>query len=116
TVESFTSGKMSTRRDIRGPALIRARQREAGWVVAGSTGLIQILDADGKRLHEFNLSDGRFTLSSSLPWVGNAKAEKIDEGLWQLPGGRVESDLGGQRVIEGPDGLILIEGHAGLSI
>src|SRR4029078_11535102 len=49
------------------------------------------------------------------PWVVNSTAEKINEGLWQLPGGRVESDLGGQRVIEGTDGLILIEGHAGLS-
>jgi metallo-beta-lactamase class B len=39
----------------------------------------------------------------------------IASGVWQLPSGRVESDLGGQRVIEAPDGLILIEGHAGLS-
>ena len=33
----------------------------------------------------------------------------IVPGVWQLPGGRVESDLGGQRLIEAPDGLILIE-------
>ena len=33
--------------------------------------------------------------------------------MWQLPGGRVESDLGGQRLVEAPDGLILIEAHAG---
>ena len=49
------------------------------------------------------------------PWVANARATPIVKGVWQLPGGRVESDLGGQRVIEAPDGLILIEGHAGLS-
>lgn len=48
-------------------------------------------------------------------WVKNAKATPLAKGLWQLPGGRVESDLGGQRLIEGTDGLILIEGHAGLS-
>ena len=39
----------------------------------------------------------------------------IDKGVWQLPGGRVESDLGGQRLIESPDGLILIEAHSALS-
>jgi metallo-beta-lactamase class B len=49
------------------------------------------------------------------PWVANARATPIVPGVWQIPGGRVESDLGGQRVIEAPDGLILIEGHAGLS-
>jgi Metallo-beta-lactamase superfamily len=49
------------------------------------------------------------------PWVANARATPIVPGVWQLPGGRVESDLGGQRVIEAPEGLILIEGHAGLS-
>jgi metallo-beta-lactamase class B len=52
---------------------------------------------------------------SPKPWVANARAMPIVSGVWQLPGGRVESDLGGQRVIEAPDGLILIEGHAGLS-
>jgi metallo-beta-lactamase class B len=52
---------------------------------------------------------------SLKPWVANARATPIVKGVWQLPGGRVESDLGGQRVIEAPDGLILIEGHAGLS-
>lgn len=48
-------------------------------------------------------------------WVANARATPIVPGVWQIPGGRVESDLGGQRLIEAPDGCILIEGHAGLS-
>ena len=52
---------------------------------------------------------------SPKPWVANARATPIVKGVWQIPGGRVESDLGGQRVIEAPEGLILIEGHAGLS-
>lgn len=73
------------------------------------------LDAAGKTLSQFNLSEGQHTLIDKQPWIVNAKAVKINDGLWQLPGGRVESDLGGQWVIEGPDGLILIEGHAGLS-
>src|SRR5262249_49419927 len=56
------------------------------------------------------------TVPESLkPWVANARATPIVPGVWQLPGGRVESDLGGQCLIEAPDGYILIEGHARLS-
>jgi metallo-beta-lactamase class B len=115
TAEHFRSGKLPAGIEIGGPALVRSRSHDAGWLVAGSRGLIQFLDATGKVSSEFNLSDGKHTLVDSQSWVTNAKAEKINDGLWQLPGGRVESDLGGQRVIEGTDGLILIEGHAGLS-
>jgi hydroxyacylglutathione hydrolase len=112
--ENFRSGKLPVGIEIGGPALVRGRPRNAGWVVAGASGLVQFLDADGKVINVTNLSDGHHT-QVDAPWIANAKAEKINDGLWQLPGGRVESDLGGQRVIEGQDGLILIEGHAGLS-
>lgn len=111
--EDFRAGKLPAGVDIGGPALVRSTR--AGWVVGRSSGLLMLLDAAGKTASQFNLSDGRHTLVDKQPWIANAKAEKINEGLWQLPGGRVESDLGGQRVIEGTDGLILIEGHAGLS-
>ena len=47
--------------------------------------------------------------------LAGARAVPIGPGVWQMPAGRLGSDLGGQRVIEAPDGLILIEGHAGLS-
>src|SRR5262249_57572496 len=49
------------------------------------------------------------------PWVENARATPLAKGVWELPGGRVESDLGGQRLVEAPDGLILIEAHSALS-
>lgn len=49
------------------------------------------------------------------PWVAKASALALGEGVWQLSGGRFHSDGGGQRLIEAPDGLILIEAHAGLS-
>ena len=65
------------------------------------------------RLRDLDLNEA---VEPTTPnWIANAKASRIADGLWQLPGGRVESDLGGQRLIEAPDGLILIEGHAGLS-
>jgi glyoxylase-like metal-dependent hydrolase (beta-lactamase superfamily II) len=115
SADDFRSGKLPAGIDVGGPALIRSRLRGAGWVVAGSRGRIQFLDASGNVTSQFELSDGIHNLRESQPWIANARAERINEGLWQLPGGRVESDLGGQWVIEGREGLILIEGHAGLS-
>jgi glyoxylase-like metal-dependent hydrolase (beta-lactamase superfamily II) len=113
TADNFRSGRLPAGIDLGGPALVRSHPR--GWVVGRSSGLILFLDAAGKTVRQFDLSDGKQTLVDSQPWIVNATAQKINDGLWQLPGGRVESDLGGQWVIEGPDGLILIEGHAGLS-
>lgn len=95
-----------------GPAIVRSLSKEA-WVAATANGRVQIFGTNGKQLHQLDLDD--IVSKPAKPWVTNAKAEKINDGLWQIPGGRVESDLGGQRVIEGPDGLILIEGHGGLS-
>jgi glyoxylase-like metal-dependent hydrolase (beta-lactamase superfamily II) len=112
--DDFKNGKLPAGVDVHGPALVRSGANK-GWIVAASNGRVQVLDAAGKLLAETNLSDGSHTLVDSQPWVRNAKAEKTTDGLWGLPGGRVESDLGGQRVIEAPEGLILIEGHAGLS-
>jgi hydroxyacylglutathione hydrolase len=62
----------------------------------------------------------RIDLNKLVPYVeqwytSKANAAKLSDHVWELPGGRVESDLGGQRVIVAPQGLILIEGHAGLS-
>lgn len=112
TAEHFASEKLPAGRELGGPALVRSRGKE-GWVAATAAGVVHILDRDGEPRHTVDLN--QVVSRPDKPWVTNAKAEKIDEGLWQLPGGRVESDLGGQRVIDGPDGLILIEGHAGLS-
>ncbi|MBI3822727.1 MAG: VCBS repeat-containing protein [Planctomycetes bacterium] len=97
------------------------------WVFFCESGK-KIYDAhfDG-RIRSYNVTDLNFenpewtvdlnklVPKSPKPWVANARATPIVPGVWQIPGGRVESDLGGQRVIEAPDGLILIEGHAGLS-
>ena len=69
--------------------------------------------ANGKKLWQTDLN--KEVPRPLKPWVTNARATPIVPGVWQLPGGRVESDLGGQRLIEAPDGYILIEGHAGLS-
>lgn len=93
--------------DVGGPALVRYSGKSL--VVAETRGRIRVLD----RLNQLNL-ETRIPRSPG-PWAAAPRATPIVKGLWQIPGGRVESDLGGQRLIEGPDGYILIEGHAGLS-
>jgi glyoxylase-like metal-dependent hydrolase (beta-lactamase superfamily II) len=105
--EIFQSGIQSD-----GPALVAASP-SGGFVMASATGIVRTTLANAHIVAELDLNKA---VEPTVPaWVANARAERIAAGLWQLPGGRVESDLGGQRVIEAPDGLILVEGHAGLS-
>ncbi len=98
---------------IGGVALLGITRDDQHIVAARADGVVIGMNAD---LREQWRSD----LNQAVPhtekaWVTKANAEPIVQGLWGLPGGRVQSDLGGQRVIEAPDGLILIEAHAGLS-
>ncbi len=95
------------------PALIRFFPGGAGkWVTAYMPGTLAV-QARSKGFWQIDLNDA--VPKSPKPWVAKARATPIVDGVWQIPGGRVESDLGGQRLIEAPDGYILIEGHAGLS-
>lgn len=96
-----------------GPSLVRSAPGGAKQFVAETRGVLRCYDRAGKQLWQTNLNDA--VPKTPKPWVTNARATPIVPGVWQIPGGRVESDLGGQRLIEAPDGYILIEGHAGLS-
>src|SRR5262249_12718660 len=98
---------------VGGPSLVRASRDGSRIVVAGASGVVRVLDAAGNERWQMDLN--RTVRHGVKPWVDKARAMPIASGLWQLPGGRVESDLGGQRLIETPDGLILIEAHSGLS-
>jgi glyoxylase-like metal-dependent hydrolase (beta-lactamase superfamily II) len=109
---AFASGPPRTGIDLGHPAIVMSLAGE-GWVAATAAGVIHILGADCQPRHVVRLDD--VVDRTEKPWVTAARAEQIDEGLWGLPGGRVESDLGRQYAIEAPDGLILIEGHGGLS-
>jgi metallo-beta-lactamase class B len=98
---------------VGGPGLVRWGKGGARLVVAGTDGTVRLLDRKGKVRWKTDLN--KAVKRQLKPWVANARAMPVGRGVWQLPGGRVESDLGGQWLIEAPDGLILIEGHAGLS-
>lgn len=85
----------------------------ATFFAASTKGVVARFRAGGKKVWQIDLNEA--VPKSPKPWVERARATPIVAGVWQIPGGRVESDLGGQRLIEAPDGYILIEGHAGLS-
>jgi glyoxylase-like metal-dependent hydrolase (beta-lactamase superfamily II) len=97
-----------------GPGLVRLLPAGDKRITASATGVVRCEEPPGSK-PVWVIDLNKEVPKSPKPWVANARAMPIAPGVWQLPGGRVESDLGGQRVVEAPDGLILIEGHAGLS-
>jgi metallo-beta-lactamase class B len=98
---------------IGGPALVRFSLDGDQFFAARTDGMVFKFTLKAKKLWQTDLN--KEVPKSPKPWVANARATPIVRGVWQIPGGRVESDLGGQRLIEAPDGYILIEGHAGMS-
>src|SRR5262249_58794881 len=95
-----------------GPSLVHFQPGGEKVIVAHTKGTVDCFE-DGQ-IH-WSIDLNKAVPKKVKPWVANARATPIVPGVWQLPGGRVESDLGGQRLVEAPDGYILIEGHAGLS-
>jgi metallo-beta-lactamase class B len=91
------------------PRLVRFGPDGSDLFVANTSGIVR--HGEGRWQTDLN----KEVPKSPKPWVANARATPTVPGVWQIPGGRVESDLGGQCLIEAPDGYILIEGHAGLS-
>jgi metallo-beta-lactamase class B len=108
----LTTGRLPPGIPVGGPSLVRLT-RDGSLVVATTAGVVRLLDAAGKERWQTDLN--RTAQHVPKPWVENARAMPHAKGVWELPGGRVESDLGGQRLVEAPDGLILIEAHAALS-
>jgi metallo-beta-lactamase class B len=111
--DELSKGRLPAGAAVGGPSLVRVSRDGSRVVVAGTNGVVRLLDATGKEVWQTDLN--KVVKRGLKPWVDNARAEPIAKGVWQLPGGRVESDLGGQRLIEAPDGLILIEAHSALS-
>jgi len=97
-----------------GPGLTRPLPTRDKLITARTSGVVRC-DQPSRSGAVWQIDLNKEVPRSPKPWVANARATPIVPGVWQLPGGRVESDFGGQRVIEAPGGLILIEGHAGLS-
>jgi metallo-beta-lactamase class B len=111
--DDLTKGRIPAGVAVGGPSLVRVSRDGSRVVVATTGGVVRLLDAAGKEQWQSDLNN--VVKRALKPWVENARAMPIAKGVWQLPGGRVESDLGGQRLVEAPDGFILIEAHSALS-
>jgi glyoxylase-like metal-dependent hydrolase (beta-lactamase superfamily II) len=112
TAQSFADRKLPAGIEVGGPSLVGMSDDGERVVVAVTSGIVRIFKRD-KQLAETDLN--RALPHAEKSWVAKATAQAVVAGVWNLPGGRTGSDLGGQRVIQAPDGLILIEAHAGLS-
>src|SRR5262249_5298850 len=90
--EGAGADEEATRRSVAvgGPSLVRAT-RDGRVVVAGADGRIRLLDRMGKEVWNQDLN--KLVKRQLKPWVANARAMPVGRGLWNLPGGRVESDL-----------------------
>src|SRR5437870_2295314 len=111
--DDLTKGRVPGGVAIGGPSLVRVSRDGSRVVVAGTGGVVRLLDAAGNERWRADLN--KAVKRAPKPWVENARAMPIAKDVWQLPGGRVESDLGCQWLLEAPDGLILIEAHSALS-
>jgi len=122
-----------------GPAELARRTRDGKRLVCNGM-IVQMVDPQGKELWQ---CDVRRLAASDLPTTAaaaaagrsggrgkrrtappspvrpsparNLKAAEIAPGIWGSGGGPTHSDMGGQYVIEAPDGLLLVDPNSGLS-
>src|SRR5262249_57370242 len=112
--DDLTKGRIPTGVAVGGPSLVRGSRDGSRVVVASTGGVVRLLDVAGKERWRTDLN--KAVQRAPKPWVDNARAMPIAKGVWQLPGGRVESDLGGQRLVQAPDRPIPIAGPSALSL
>ena len=98
--------------DVGGPAIVDAAA-DGRILVAGSTGIVRLFAPDGTERWTADLN--KLATPGDKPWTRNRKAGKISDGVWRTNGGLAHSDMGGQYVIEAPDGLIMVDPNGGLS-
>ena len=99
---------------VGGPALVRVSADGQRILAAATRGVVHMFSADGRQLWQTDLKG--VAKPGDKPWTKNQKAGSVAPGIWTANTGRAHSDLGGQYVIEAPQGLILIDPNAGLSI
>jgi len=99
--------------DVGGPSLVRASQDGKRIAVATTAGTVLMLDPSGKELWRTDLNQA--AKPGEKPWTKNQKPGKLAAGLWRTNGGLAHSDMGGQYLVEAPEGLLLIDPNSGLS-
>jgi glyoxylase-like metal-dependent hydrolase (beta-lactamase superfamily II) len=110
--EHWQSRQLPAGLDAGGPCLLAAVPGQR-LIAASHAGVVRALDPNLQELWRTDLN--QVVPHSKKPWVTDAVASPIVPGVWQMPYGRVDSDACQQTLIRAPEGLILVEAHAGLS-
>jgi len=97
---------------VGGPSLLAYSADGSRLVAAEATGIVHCLNQDDRLLWRTELD--RVATSDQEPAQKTAASREEFPGIWSNPGG-LQSDMGAQRVIEAPQGLILIDPNAGHS-
>ncbi len=98
-----------------GPPVLMRRTRDGRTLVCDGT-VVRMLDPRGSQLWESDIQQIVATDAPDQPSpTKNLKATEIAAGIWTSGVGNTHSDMGGQYVIEAPEGLLLIDPNAGLS-
>ena len=98
--------------DVGGPAIVDVAG-DGRILAAGTSGVVRLLAPDGTERWSVDLN--KLATPGDKPWTRNQQPGKIADGVWRTNGGLAHSDMGGQYVIEAPDGLIMIDPNGGLS-
>ncbi|HUW34203.1 MAG TPA: FG-GAP-like repeat-containing protein [Planctomycetota bacterium] len=99
--------------DMGGPSLVDVSATGDRILVAGTNGVVRLLGPDGKELWQADLN--KLATPGDKPWTKNQDPGKIAEGVWRTNGGLANSDMGGQYLVQAPNGLLLIDPNGGLS-
>jgi len=99
--------------DVGAASLVCAAGDGKRIAVATTAGSVRMLDLNGTQLWHTDLN--KAATPGAKPWTKNQKPGQIGPGIWRTNGGMAHSDMGGQYLIEAPQGLILIDPNAGAS-
>ena len=100
--------------DVGAPSLVRMARDGSRILVAGADGVARMIDGAGKELWRTDLAQA--AQPGDKPWTRGQKLGAVGPGIWRKSGARTHGDMGGQYIIEAPEGLILVDPNVGLSI
>lgn len=99
--------------DVGAPCLIDVSRDGSRILVATTDGIARMHDGSGQELWRLDLN--KAAAPGDKPWTRNQRPGSPTPGVWRTNGNLAHSDMGGQYLVEAPDGLVLIDPSGGLS-